>query len=66
MRIFVAGATGVLGRRVVPLMIQAGHQVTAVGRTPEKRRQLEGLAARAVAVDLFDAPACGGPSRAPR
>lgn len=57
MRIFVAGATGVLGRRVVPLMIQAGHQVTAVGRTPEKRRQLEGLAARAVAVDLFDAPA---------
>jgi 2-alkyl-3-oxoalkanoate reductase len=57
MRIFVAGATGVLGSRAVPLMVEAGHAVTAVGRTPEKRTLLERLGARGVEVDLFDAPA---------
>ena len=54
MRIFVAGATGVLGTRVVPLLVSAGHDVTAVGRTPDKRALLERFGARAVAVDLFD------------
>jgi len=36
MRIFVAGATGVLGVRVVPLLVGAGQDVTAIGRTAEK------------------------------
>jgi nucleoside-diphosphate-sugar epimerase len=54
MRIFVTGATGVLGRRVVPLLVDAGHEVTAVGRTPDKRALLESEGARAVTVDLFD------------
>ncbi|HLJ19587.1 MAG TPA: NAD(P)-dependent oxidoreductase [Stellaceae bacterium] len=53
MRIFVAGATGVVGRRAVPLLIAAGHEVTAVGRNPEKRRQLERAGAEPVALDLF-------------
>jgi nucleoside-diphosphate-sugar epimerase len=57
MRIFVTGATGVIGRRVVPLLTDAGHQVTAVGRTPEKRRVLEEQGAGAVDADLFDAAA---------
>lgn len=57
MRIFVAGATGVVGRRVVPALVEAGHDVRAVGRTPEKRRRLDELGARAVEVDLFDAAA---------
>lgn len=57
MRIFVAGATGVVGRRVVPNLVEAGHDITAVGRTPEKRRRLEERGARAVEVDLFDASA---------
>jgi nucleoside-diphosphate-sugar epimerase len=57
MRIFVTGATGVLGRRAVPLLVAAGHEVTAVGRTREKRALLERLGARAVDVDLFDAAA---------
>jgi nucleoside-diphosphate-sugar epimerase len=57
MRVFVSGATGVLGRRAVPLLLEAGHEVTAVGRTPEKRRLLEQLGARAVEVDLFNAAA---------
>jgi nucleoside-diphosphate-sugar epimerase len=54
MRIFVTGATGVLGSRAVPLMLEAGHEVTAVGRSPEKRALLERQGARAVDVDLFD------------
>jgi nucleoside-diphosphate-sugar epimerase len=54
-RIFVTGATGVVGRRAVPLLIAAGHAVTAVGRYPEKRRQLERAGAEAVALDLFAA-----------
>lgn len=57
MRIFVAGATGVVGRRVVPELVESGHDITAVGRTPEKRRRLEERGARAVEVDMFDAAA---------
>src|SRR2546422_9123121 len=53
-KVFLTGATGVIGRRVVPALVAAAHQVTAVGRTAEKRAQLERQGARAVAVDLFD------------
>lgn len=54
MKIFVAGATGAIGRRAVPLLLEAGHQVTAAGRNPAKLDQLERLGARADPVDLFD------------
>ena len=54
MRIFVAGATGVVGRRVVPLLLECGHRVTAVGRTPAKRAALQQQGADALALDLFD------------
>jgi len=57
MRIFVAGATGVIGRRLVPLLVEAGHEVTAVGRTAEKRELLARQGATAVGIDLFDANA---------
>jgi len=53
MRVFITGATGVVGRRLVPLLVRAGHQVTAVGRAPEKRAALERQGAAAVALDLF-------------
>lgn len=55
MKIFVTGATGVVGRRAVPLLAAAGHEVTAVARTPEKARRLEHAGARPVTVSLFDA-----------
>jgi nucleoside-diphosphate-sugar epimerase len=55
MKVFVTGATGVVGRRAVPLLVQAGHEVTAVARTPEKAAALERAGARPVQVDLFDA-----------
>jgi len=57
MRVLVTGATGVIGRRVVPLLLGAGHQVTALGRTPEKREALEALGAATSDADLFDVAA---------
>jgi nucleoside-diphosphate-sugar epimerase len=54
MRVFVTGATGVVGRRAVPALVAAGHDVTALGRTPEKRAALERAGATAIDVDLFD------------
>ncbi|HYW10869.1 MAG TPA: NAD-dependent epimerase/dehydratase family protein [Longimicrobium sp.] len=55
MKIFVTGATGVVGRRAVPLLVAAGHGVTAVARTPEKAAAMERAGARPARVDLFDA-----------
>ena len=54
MRIFITGATGVIGRRVVPRLVAGGHQVSAVARSPARHKQLAALGARPVAVDLFD------------
>jgi nucleoside-diphosphate-sugar epimerase len=54
---FIAGATGVMGRRVVPSLVEKGHRVTAIGRSRQAREQLERAGARPVEVDLFDAAA---------
>jgi 2-alkyl-3-oxoalkanoate reductase len=54
MRIFLTGATGVIGRRLVPLLREAGHHVTAVARWRGAHAQLERHGATAVAVDLFE------------
>lgn len=59
MNIFIAGATGVLGRALVPLLVQRGDTVIGMTRTPAKRRLLEQLGARAVVADAFDANAVG-------
>lgn len=53
-RVFVAGATGVLGLRAVPLLIGAGHAVTALARSPEKAARLREQGAEPVEADLFD------------
>jgi uncharacterized protein YbjT (DUF2867 family) len=53
MRIFITGATGVIGRRVVPLCLTRGHQVTAVTRSAKGRAALEKLGATAVAPKRF-------------
>jgi nucleoside-diphosphate-sugar epimerase len=57
MNVFLTGASGVIGRRVVPLLLQANHRVTALGRTPEKRGALRRMGASVVDVSLFDQPA---------
>jgi nucleoside-diphosphate-sugar epimerase len=54
MHIFVTGATGVIGRRVVPLLLTAGHQVTGVGRSGDQRAALERQGAATIDVDIFD------------
>ncbi len=60
MKILVTGGTGVIGRRVVPQLLAAGHSVTATGRSPGKRLQLERRGARVIALDLFDPEAVQG------
>jgi nucleoside-diphosphate-sugar epimerase len=57
MRIFLAGATGVIGVRLVPLLVAAGHQVTGMTRSPGKVDGLRALGAEAVVADVFDAAA---------
>jgi nucleoside-diphosphate-sugar epimerase len=54
MRIFVAGATGALGRHLVPMLVAAGHEVTATTRTPGKLAQLREAGAEPVVVDGLD------------
>ncbi|MGH7619155.1 MAG: SDR family oxidoreductase, partial [Gemmatimonadaceae bacterium] len=54
MRILITGATGVIGRRVVPMLVAAGHHVTAVVRSPEKRAAMAHTGASAIPLDLFD------------
>jgi len=54
MRIFITGASGVIGRRVVPQLVAAGHQVSAVIHSPASQDAVRSLGARPVPVDLFD------------
>lgn len=54
MKVFVAGATGVLGRATVPRLLAAGHQVRGHARSPGKATQLEAQGAEPVEVDLYD------------
>ena len=55
MRVFVAGASGVIGVRLVPLLVAAGHEVAAMTRSPEKLDRLRSLGAAPVLCDAFDA-----------
>ena len=57
MRIFVAGGTGVVGRRAVPALVAHGHEVTVVARSPEKAALVRELGATPVEVNLFDGEA---------
>jgi 2-alkyl-3-oxoalkanoate reductase len=54
MRIFVTGATGAMGRHLVPGLVGAGHEVTATTRTPSKVAQLREAGAEPVLVDGLD------------
>ncbi|MEY2467571.1 MAG: hypothetical protein QOF21_269 [Actinomycetota bacterium] len=54
MKIFVAGATGVMGHRAVRELVASGHDVTALARTPEKAALVESLGGTPVTFDVFD------------
>jgi nucleoside-diphosphate-sugar epimerase len=54
-RVFVAGATGVIGVRLVPLLVTAGHVVAGMTRSAEKASSLRDLGAAPVVCDVYDA-----------
>jgi D-arabinose 1-dehydrogenase-like Zn-dependent alcohol dehydrogenase len=54
MRIFLAGASGVIGLRLVPLLVSEGHVVAGMTRSPEKVASLRKLGAEPVLCDVFD------------
>jgi nucleoside-diphosphate-sugar epimerase len=54
MRVFVAGASGAIGTRLVPQLVERGHEVIGSSRSPEKAEQIHALGAEPVALDLLD------------
>lgn len=54
MQVFVTGGTGAVGRHAVPALVDAGHAVSALARTPEKAAALREQGATPVSVSLFD------------
>jgi 2-alkyl-3-oxoalkanoate reductase len=54
MKVFVAGATGVLGRALVPQLVARGHEVVGTTRSPSKQDLVRGLGARPVVLDALD------------
>jgi nucleoside-diphosphate-sugar epimerase len=54
MRIFLAGASGVIGLRLIPLLLSEGHVVAGMTRSPEKMGSLQELGAEPVLCDVFD------------
>jgi uncharacterized protein YbjT (DUF2867 family) len=54
-RVFVAGATGVIGIRLVPLLVAAGHDVAGMTRSPEKVERLRALGAEPIVCNVYDA-----------
>ena len=55
MKVFLAGATGAIGRRLVPRLIEAGHRVTAITRKEKKLAELYELSVESLLCDVFDA-----------
>jgi nucleoside-diphosphate-sugar epimerase len=55
--VFVAGATGAIGRRLVPLLREAGYEVFGTTRSRVKADELAAAGAEPVVVDVYDAPA---------
>src|SRR5262249_55678531 len=66
MRVFLAGASGAVGRRLVPLLIRAGHEVTGTTRSAETGRELARAGVTPAVLDVFDARAVTDAMRAAR
>src|SRR5258708_5474179 len=54
MNIFIAGGSGAIGRVLVPLLVEEGHQVVALTRAPGRATQLAAMGAKPVIGDVFD------------
>jgi 2-alkyl-3-oxoalkanoate reductase len=57
MRVFVAGASGAIGRRLLPQLVAAGHEVTGITRSEERAEAIRAAGARAVICDALDTDA---------
>ena len=57
MKIFLAGATGVLGGQLMPLLVAGGHDVVGTTRSSDKADALRAAGAEPVVLDLLDGPA---------
>src|SRR5262245_36779918 len=56
MRVFLAGAAGAIGRRLVPLLLAAEHKVTGTTRSTATAKELERAGVTPAVLDIFDAP----------
>ncbi len=54
MRVFVAGASGAIGSRLVPQLVERGHDVVGSSRSPAKSDRLAALGAEPIVLDLLD------------
>jgi uncharacterized protein YbjT (DUF2867 family) len=54
MNIFLAGATGIIGRQLLPRLTEAGHTVSAITRSPDRAFQLRAAGTQPVVCDIFD------------
>jgi nucleoside-diphosphate-sugar epimerase len=54
MRVFLAGASGVIGSLLVPLLVERGHEVAGMTRSPEMTTKLQELGAEPVVCDVYD------------
>ena len=54
MRVFVAGASGAVGTRLVLQLIERGHEVFGTSRSPEKAERLRAAGAEPIVLDLLD------------
>jgi len=57
MKVFFAGASGAIGQRLLPMLLERGYQVLAISRSAQRAAALEAAGARAMVLDVFDAPA---------
>src|SRR5215510_4524161 len=54
MKVFLAGGSGAIGKRLIPMLVGAGHNVVATTRTPAKMNRLRALGARPFALDALN------------
>ena len=55
MKVFFAGASGAIGKRLLPMLLERGYEVLAMSRSPERAAGIEAAGARAVVLDVYDA-----------
>jgi nucleoside-diphosphate-sugar epimerase len=56
-KVFLAGATGAIGKRLVPLLLDAGYEVFGTTRSESKAAGLQAAGATPIVIDVFDSPA---------